>query len=75
MSEVVDCSYKIPGAEAELEGTRLSLIEGGYEVVSGTVAQDPLEPKHVEIIVRPPLKPEIQHNLGAVAIPLKPKFH
>lgn len=75
MFEAADYSYRIPGAMTELEGARLGLIRGGYEVVDGTVAQDPLETPHVEIIVRPSLKPEIQHNLGAVAIPLKPKFH
>jgi|GEM_PF-2812580 hypothetical protein len=75
MSEAVDYSYEMPGAMPELERARLSLIEGGYEVVNGTVAQNPLEAPHVEIIVRPSLDPETQHGLGAVAIPLKPRFH
>ena len=75
MSEIVNWGYQIPGAMAELESARLNLTKGGYEVVDGTVAQDALKPPHVEIIVRPSLKPEIQHDLGAVAIPLKPGFH
>ena len=68
-------SYEMPGDMPELEKVRLSLIEGGYELVNGTVAQDPLEPPHLEIIVKPSLDPEIKHDLGAVAIPHKPRFH
>ncbi len=75
MSQAAERSYEMPGSMADLEDARLSLIKGGYEVVDGTMAQDPLETPHVEIIVRPSLELEIQHDLGAIAIPLKPKFH